>query len=392
LTFKLKAKYKACESFVQTILAAKDKNICLIPEKNFSIKDRPKIHLNLESVLNQVDINLQNKSENHNEVTNNFHHENHFSHDSVIINKLNQIKNKNLNVDKSNSSKSRNINQNIYSNTNTANVIHKNQYIYDNSIYRIPNKLYYTTARTGDKTNSKTIGSTICKDVETLENIIKDDKELEVIPINFAIKPIPKRFSESTHNINQNNKISSFCLEENRAEDQNINNSENKKITQRSLKPIEEEQNKYDKIHHHVKNMNNINKKIQIIDNFNMGDSELILKGEVGDIFQKIQLNSDKIFLHEKEEEERSNHISKAKNNLQKVIVEAKSLNLFTEDVIPSAGSIEEDIKNIKIANREHKKMKSLMENVGSSKTNETNTKKPLKLDSRRCNSNYMCC
>jgi hypothetical protein len=44
----------------------------------------------------------------------------------------------------------------------------------------------------------KSLGSTIYRDIETLENIIREDKNCDVVPMNFAVKPQPKKIGSSS--------------------------------------------------------------------------------------------------------------------------------------------------------------------------------------------------
>lgn len=64
---------------------------------------------------------------------------------------------------------------------------------------------YYSYAQK-DSTSQKhkSLGSTIYRDIETLENIIREDKNCDVVPINFAVKPQPKKIGSNSQ-IEQSN-------------------------------------------------------------------------------------------------------------------------------------------------------------------------------------------
>jgi hypothetical protein len=70
------------------------------------------------------------------------------------------------------SSRSRNVHNNLYTNKT------------DNNIN--PNRALYASDR------QKSIGSTIFRDHDTIEHLVKDDRKYDVIPIGNAMKPIPK--------------------------------------------------------------------------------------------------------------------------------------------------------------------------------------------------------
>jgi hypothetical protein len=107
------------------------------------------------------------------------------------------------------STRSRNFQNNVYiSNNNNSN---NNPFILSNA----PSKVFFTSERNKKEnlniSKQKSVGSTIFKELLSLENIMKDEKSLDVIPINNAMKPVPKSLNHSNDKIR--NRSSSFVLE-----------------------------------------------------------------------------------------------------------------------------------------------------------------------------------
>lgn len=113
-------------------------------------------------------------------------------------NSLPKLKLPNLNLEKT-SAKSRNIHNNIY----LSNLVNSAKTNGPFSLSNPPSKVYYTSERAGeydDRNKRKSLGSTIYRDLETLEHIIRDDKKCDVVPIDYAMKPMPKSFTSQIHN------------------------------------------------------------------------------------------------------------------------------------------------------------------------------------------------
>ena len=205
IVIKLKSKYKPKEEFVRSILTAKDKSPITV---NHS-PNREKINIfnnnNLLSIPISPDSNFNN----------------------VAVPKLKIPKIATSGFENT-STRSRNIHNNIYmsnihniGNTLNSNINSQLKTYNPFSVSNMPSKVYYTSDRDklkekltqrGEPDNvcsnnnfykdsislkHKSLGSTIYRDIETLENIIKDDKYCDVVPVNFAVKPAPKNKSGS---------------------------------------------------------------------------------------------------------------------------------------------------------------------------------------------------
>lgn len=159
VTIKLKGKYKSREAFVRTVLEAKARSMS-----------------NMRENQNQSNNISQNTS----------------------LPKLKLPRTYTSNIENT-STRSRNIHNHIYA-SNLASSAHNNipqanPFILSSGHGQ--SKVYYTSERAKKDNLSislkqRSIGSTIYKDIETLENIIKDEKSFDVIPLNCAIKPVPK--------------------------------------------------------------------------------------------------------------------------------------------------------------------------------------------------------
>jgi hypothetical protein len=172
---KIKSKYKFKEEFVKSILLSRDKNI--------NVYSNTVINENSNSGISNVSV------------------------PKLKIPKITQSAFENT------STRSRNIQNNIYMpNMNTHN---HNSY---NQLSNYQSKIYYTSEREKYKDNvsishkHKSIGSTIYRDIETLENIIKEDRNCDVVPINFAVKPGPRKVIMADQYDNKN-KSSSFIID-----------------------------------------------------------------------------------------------------------------------------------------------------------------------------------
>lgn len=158
VTIKLKSKFRNVDVFVKSIVDVGRKEINI---KNLVVKDNVK----LSYVRDNKNITVIN---------------NPAKRDFRL--NLNNIA---LSGIENASTRSRNINNNLYfPNTNANTNTNK---ISSNNISN-PSKVYYATTERANKS----IGSTLIRDVEALESIIRDDKDYEVVPIENAIKPIPK--------------------------------------------------------------------------------------------------------------------------------------------------------------------------------------------------------
>jgi hypothetical protein len=98
------------------------------------------------------------------------------------------------------STRSRNIKNNIY----TSNTVNEqgNNYIFTER-NRETNSL---------SNKHKSNGSTIYRDLEALENIMKEDKQIDILPLNAAIKPLPGLSLTQTNN--HRHVLSSIILEQ----------------------------------------------------------------------------------------------------------------------------------------------------------------------------------
>lgn len=190
--FKLKSKYRKREDFIKSILDAKNKsrNLSMEIKKSQPITI-PKLNLHLPQIIAS---NLENTS-----------------------------------------SRSRNIQNNIYLPKEI------------NNTYNLPSsnsKVYYNTERERYKDNSistnkhKSISSTIYRDIETLEHLIKDDKNFDLFPVDQAKKPAPRKVISQIEFDNRN-KSQSFIIDPdeirrtpvaNRKDDLNVSRDQAKNI------------------------------------------------------------------------------------------------------------------------------------------------------------------